>query len=262
MVSFKPVALFLKIISLFIVQRNFGNIIYDYIQKYNTLKIKLLRKYEKLRIKIRKAELHLTFLKNHQTFNVTPKFLTINLPNASSYDLQFIKKKLLWSAVSKRNKELRSLKRDLSDREWEIGVLSSDIILDNVAKKNLDKITKTTMKTHEKKLKNPIKSISVPFTTAETVHNLASRLLVTDEIEILKYGLKHLIHPLQINKTDILTTFDFIYRAKTNYLKIKKHSVELKTKISHLANSYLNSYKPTKHFKKVTRKQKNCNIKT
>ena len=135
MVNFKPVVLFLKIISLFIVQRNFGNIIYDYVQKYNTLKIEQLRKYEKLKIKIRKAELDVTFLKNCQTFNVTPKFLTINLPNVSSYDLQFIKKRLLRSAVNKRNKELRSLKRDLSNHEQEIGrVLSSvdKFILGNV----------------------------------------------------------------------------------------------------------------------------------
>ena len=84
MVNFIPAVLFLKIISLFTVQRNFGDIIYDYVQKYKTLKIEQLRKYEKLKIKIRKFELDVTFLKNCQTFHVTPKFLTINLPNVSS----------------------------------------------------------------------------------------------------------------------------------------------------------------------------------
>ena len=62
------------------------------IHKIDTLKIEQLRKYEKLRIKIRKAELDATLLRNCQTFNVTPIFLTTNLPNISSYDLQFIKK--------------------------------------------------------------------------------------------------------------------------------------------------------------------------
>ena len=202
MVNFKPVVLYLKIISLFIVQRNFGNIIYDCVQKYNTLKIEQLGKYEKLKIKIRKAELDVTFLKNCQTFNVTSTFLTINLPNVSSYDLQFIKKRLLRSAVNKRNKERRSLKRDLSNEEREIArVLSSvdKFILDNVVKKNVNKITKITMKTHEKKLRNLTRSISLPFTTAETLHNLLSKLLTTDELEVLKYRLKHPIHPLQIN---------------------------------------------------------------
>ena len=94
---------------MFIVQRNFGNVIYDYVQKYDTLKIEQLRKYKKLKIKIRKAELDAMFLRICQIFNATSKFLTINLPNVSSYDLQFIKKRLLRSAVNKRNKELRSL---------------------------------------------------------------------------------------------------------------------------------------------------------
>ena len=121
------------------------------------MKTEQLRKYKKLKIKIRKGELDATFLRNCQIFNVTPKFLTINLPSVSSYDLQFIKKRLLRSAVNKRNKELRSLKRDLSNHEREIGrVLSSvdKFILDNIVKKNRDKITKTTMKTHDKKLRS------------------------------------------------------------------------------------------------------------
>ena len=33
----------------------------------------------------------------------------------------------------------------------------------------------------------------------------------------------------------------------TNDLKDKKHSGELKTKMSHLANRYANAYKPTKN---------------
>ena len=137
-------------------------------------------------------------------------------------------------------------------------------ILDNVVKKNVDKITKTTMKTHEKKLRNLTKSISLPFTTAGTVHNLPSKLTTDDELEVLKYGLKHPIHPLQINKTDILTTFDFIYRAMTNNLKDKKHSGELKTMMSHLANSYVNAYEPTKNslkkHKVLKRLRENKNI--
>ena len=214
------------------------------------MKTEQLRKYKKLKIKIRKGELDATFLRNCQIFNVTPKFLTINLPNVSSYDLWSIKNRLLRSAINKRNTELRSLKRDLSNYEREIGrVLSSvdKFILDNVVKKNVDKITKTTMKTHDKKLRNLTKSLSLAFTSTETVHNLSSKLLTTDELEVLKYGLKHPIHPLQINKTNILTTFDFIHRAMANDLKDKKHSGELKTKMSHLANSYVNAYKPTKN---------------
>ena len=68
----------------------------------------------------RKISQRILPFRNCQIFNVTPKFLTFNLPDVSSYDLQFIKNTLLRSAVNKRNKELRSLKRDLSDHELKL----------------------------------------------------------------------------------------------------------------------------------------------
>ena len=66
-------------------------------------------------------------------------------------------------------------------------------------------------------------------------------------MELLKYGLKHPVHPLQVNNTNILTTFDFIHRAMTQDLKDKKQSGEVKTKISNFAHSHVNSYQPTLH---------------
>ena len=69
-------------------------------------------------------------------------------------------------------------------------------------------------------------------------------------MEVLKYGFRHPIYPLPIKNPDILTTFDFIPRAVTNDLKDRKYLDELKTKMSHLANSYVNVYKPTKNYLK------------
>ena len=68
---------------------------------------------------------------------------------------------------------------------------------------------------------------------------------MTEVLELLKYGLKNPVHPLQVNKTDILTTIDFIHRAVTKDLRDEKQSGEVKTKISNLAHSYVNCYKPT-----------------
>ena len=64
---------------------------------------------------------------------------------------------------------------------------------------------------------------------------------------LLKYDLKHPIDPIQVNKTDILTTFDFLHHEITKDLRDEKQSGEVKTKISNLAHSYVNSYKPTLH---------------
>ena len=84
------------------------------------------------------------------------------------------------------------------------------------------------------------------FTDTETVHNLSNLTITAEELELLKYGLKDPIHPLQVNKTDILM-FDFIHRTMTKDLRDEKQSGEVKTNISNLAHSYVNSYKQTLH---------------
>ena len=76
MVKIKAVAIILKILGNYIVHRNFGNLTYDYVRKHDTLNVEQLRKYEKTKKKIRKAELDLTFLMDCQTLNVVPKFIS------------------------------------------------------------------------------------------------------------------------------------------------------------------------------------------
>ena len=39
------------------------------------------------------------------------------------------------------------------------------------------------------------------------------------------HGLKHPTHPLHVNKTDVLTTFDFIFRKVTKDFKNEKQEV-------------------------------------
>ena len=213
-------------------------------QKYNTLPTETLRKYEKLKITSRKAELDLTFLTNCQTLNVYPKFLTFNLPNVTSHDARFIRKRLLRSAIKKRKKELHSLRKDAVVYEKDLTKVLSSIdkyILDNAIKKNVYKCAVKTIKTHEKKLRNLTKNVTLPFRDTETVHNLSNVTLTTEELELLKYGLKHPIHPIQVNKTHILATFDFIQGAMTKYLRNEKQSGEARQKISNLVHSYESS---------------------
>ena len=76
-----------------------------------------------------------------QTLNVVPKSLSFNLSNVHQYDKRCIGKRLLRSVVSKRKKELRSLKKSLSTYEKEIqNILSSvdEFILDRVVEKNVE----------------------------------------------------------------------------------------------------------------------------
>ena len=94
--------------------------------------------------------------------------------------------------VSKRKKELRSLKRSLSTYEKEIqNILSSvdKFILDKAVEKNVQRSTINTIKTHQKKVRNLTKNIALPFTHNKTIHNLSTITLTTEELDVLKYGL-------------------------------------------------------------------------
>ena len=91
-------------------------------------------------------------------------------------------------------------------------------------------MVKSTIKTHEKKLKNLMKNSLLPFTSTDTVLNLSSGKLTEDELDILKYGLKFPIESKFTNKSDALTTFDFILRAMSKDLKNNRVAREVKAK--------------------------------
>ena len=93
----------------------------------------------------------------------------------------------------------------------------------------------------------------LPFTSTHTVRNLLGIKLTEEKLSLLKYGLKHPIEPRFINKTDVLTTFDFILRAISKDINDNRDAGELKAKLSYLANSYVNSNKPTKNLSRKYR---------
>ena len=125
-------------------------------------------------------------------------------------------------------------------------------------------MVKLTIKTHEKKLRYLTKTLVLPFTSTDTVLNLSSVKLTEEELDILKYGLKYPIESNFINKTDVLTTFDFIHRAMNKDLNYNREAGEVKVKLSYLANLCDSSYKPTKNvltkYKILTKLQNNKEI--
>lgn len=63
-----------------------------------------------------------------------------------------------------------------------------------------------------KKIRTLTKNI-LPLAHNKTMHNLSTIMLTTEELDVFKYGLKYPVHPLDINETDVLTVFDFIFRT-------------------------------------------------
>ena len=72
------------------------------------------RKYEKLEYKKKKLKLDINFLNNCKQLGVYSRFLIFKLPNVSSKDVLSVRKRLLRSAINKRNKKLQHLSKELS----------------------------------------------------------------------------------------------------------------------------------------------------
>ena len=71
-------------------------------------------KYQKLEYKKNKLKLDIDVLNNCKQLGVYPKFLIFKLPNVSNKDALSVRKRLLRSAINKRNKELQHLSKELS----------------------------------------------------------------------------------------------------------------------------------------------------
>ena len=91
--------------------RKIINIYNDIAHKYGNVTVKDFRKLE---YKKNKLKLDIDFLNNCKQLGVYPKFLIFKLTNVSNKETLSIRKRLLRSAISKGNKELQHLSKELS----------------------------------------------------------------------------------------------------------------------------------------------------
>ena len=110
----KNVVIFVQTILSFVLSRKIINIYNDIARKYGNVTVKDFRKYEKLEYKKKKLKLDINFLNNCKQLCVYPKFLIFKLPNVSNKDVLSIRKRLLRSAINKRNKKLQHLSKELT----------------------------------------------------------------------------------------------------------------------------------------------------
>ena len=110
----KNLVIFLQTILGFVLLRKIINVYNDLTQKYGNVTVKYFRIYEKLECKKNKLKLDIDFLNNCKQLGVYPKVLIFKLPNVSNKDVSSIRKRLLRSAINKRNKELQHVLKELS----------------------------------------------------------------------------------------------------------------------------------------------------
>ena len=108
----KKVVIFIQTILSFMLSKRIINIYNDIALQYGNVTVKDFRKYKKLEYKKKKLKLDIDFLNNCKQLGVYPKFLIFKLPNVSAKDTLSICKRLLRSAINKRNKELQHLSKN------------------------------------------------------------------------------------------------------------------------------------------------------
>ena len=127
-------------------------------------------------------------------------------------------------------------------------------------KKAVNKIVKT----HTKKLERLTRNTVLPFTSNEMITNLWSCDLTSQQLEVLKYELTHSICLPRINKSDVFTCFELINGTMIKHLKDRKEKGKVVADLSHIANSYILTHRPTvadlKKYKVLKDLRRNPNI--
>ena len=246
---FKNVVIFFQAILSFVLSRKNINTYKDIARKYGNVTLKDFQKYGKLEFKKNGLKLDIDFLNNRKQLGVYPKFLIFKLPNVSNKDPVSIRKRLLCSAINKRNKELQHVSKDLSLSEnflsKQLSTIDFYILTKSITSHSKKSLLKSLF-TQQKKLSSPTTDCSLPiFTAKETITNLTQYELSQEESNLLKACLYFSIQPDKIQKSEIFTTFEKIYRSFINNLKSEETKSQIKAHLSCLANSYFYNYKPS-----------------
>ena len=198
----------IKIPTVLLLPRSFGNVIYDIAASSNGLLLEDtdIRSLEKCYKKQEKTGLDITFLKNCRTFNVFPKFIHVDMPFSNRYNVTYIKKRLLKNVLHKCNKEKKKLDTELTKKIQYIRSRCDGItwfVIYKLIQRNVKKAEKKIIETRRKKLCNLTRNRSLPFET-EDIINLSDYRLNTEEMDLLKNSLNFSIPPKFIKKTCVL----------------------------------------------------------
>ena len=200
----KNVVIFIQTILSFVLPRKIINIYNDITRKYGNVTVKDFRKFEKLENKNNKLKSDIDFLNNCKLLGVCPKFLFFQLQNVSNKDALSIRKRLLLSAINKRNKELQYLSKELSLFEKllskQLSTTDFYILIKSITSYD-KKSQQKSLYAQQKKLSSLTRDCRLSiFTANETISNLTQYELSQEESDLLKAGLHFSIQPDNIWK--------------------------------------------------------------
>ena len=243
------VVIFIQTMLSFVLSREITNIYSDSARKFGKVTGNIFRKCEKLEYRKNKLKLDIDFFNNCKQLGVYPELLILKLPNVSNKDALSVRKRLIRSAINKRNKELQHLSKELSLSEnflsTQLSTIDFYILTKSITSYNKKSLQKS-LYIQQRKLSSLTRDCNLPiFTANKTITNLTQYELSQKESDLLKAGLYFPIQPDKILTSEIFTNFEKINRSFLKNLKSEENKSQIKAHLSYLAISYFHNYKPS-----------------
>ena len=226
-------------------------------KRYGDRTSKLVRKFEKIGIKHKKALLDLQFLKICEDHNVIPKFLRFKVANSklrSSSTYRSCQRKLLREeiynkrlVVGKLDKESRSLYNAKSN----LNLIDFHHVL-NISLISNEKELEQIKFRHLSKLKNLIPNFTWDLVATSShdpekvIFNFSSYELSSSDKDLFSKGLRFAIPPKQIDYSNFMTEFELLYRSTLDLSMTTEEKARLKTKLKDIALSSFKLFRGNK----------------
>ena len=222
-------------------------------QLYGHNTLTLFRKLENTFLKLKKIELDINFIKQCQSFGLIPTFCRIKLVNQcnlSTKDLHRLQNDILSLELRHKLKTRATLFRTYNhgllhfkSKVSFITYISVLSFLRNSAKSQSGKVSLR----HARKLGH-LKhrhrfTISTTDDNPNVVVNLSSYKLTDSEIMLLSRGLNFSVPPHHLDRFDIMTSFECLYR-QFPYVSSTSGNNRLKHRLKNLCYAYIYGYDP------------------
>jgi len=231
--------------------------IFSYVRsRYNEDAVRKLRKFDNLTRKVVKTELDLQFLSKCKTFNIFPKFLRFKLYKKALHSSSLYRSwqsKLLVNEIQTKRKALSDCSLRVKDAEAQIrsAVSSFDsALISRYVSKRGDEFRKSTLVTHERKLRNlGIENDLQPFDPDKVVLNFSSVSLSQRVKTMLAFGLDFCLPVHKLNYFSYFLSFEKLFLRLKD--RVCVNSTEFSDQIRTLAFKYFYNFKPYKIFSAI-----------
>ncbi len=217
--------------------------------RYGAEALKLLRKSERLDLKLQKAKLDVEFLCNCQDHGLIPHFLDFRLANSrlrNSDAYSSAQRRFLSVEIKSRRSSVRVLENQL--RFVSNQLKDSFSVLDFIHTASKLALTNRKLIQHQQsiqrsKFERLQKEKSGHLNDPDKViHNLSSHVLTATQKKVLVKGLNFSVAPKKLRYADYLTPFELFYRSVSGLPVYRGDQELIKTKVKEIALSSLHTY--------------------